>query len=147
MESEKELKPASAKVKSRPLTYEHEIPVTRVRRFWDGVAEGKVMATRCTRCGERYYPPQADCPKCLASEMEWFQVGEQAVLKTYTESRLKPQGFTQYTEPYTIAVAETAEGLRIMGWLEVGGETRLGMTVKVSGRIQPDGFPLIFFTK
>ena len=88
MEREKEPKPAPAKVKSRPLTYEHEIPVTRVRWFWEGVAEGKVMATRCTRCGERYYPPQADCPKCLASEMEWFQVGEQAVLKTYTESRL-----------------------------------------------------------
>lgn len=147
METEKKPKQDSAKIKSRPLTYEHEIPITKVRQFWDGMAEGKVMATRCTRCGERYYPPQADCPKCLTSEMDWFEVGEQAVLKTYTESHLKPQGFTHYTEPYTIAIAETTEGLKIMGWLEVGKEPKVGMTVKIRARVQPDGFPVIFFAE
>lgn len=146
VETEGKRKQGSVKIKSRSLTYEHEIPVTKVRQFWDGLAEGKVMATRCKRCGERYYPPQTDCARCLVSEMEWFQVSERAVLLTFTESRLRPQGFTQYPEPYTIAIAEAAEGIKVMGWLEMAGEPEVGMVVRVATRVQPDGFPVIVFS-
>jgi uncharacterized OB-fold protein len=61
------------------------------------------------------------------------------VLLTFTESHLRPQGFTQYTESYTIAIAETAEGVRVMGWLEIAGEPEVGMVVRVATRAQPTG--------
>ena len=28
--------------------------------------QGKVMATRCPKCGVSYFPPKADCPSCLS---------------------------------------------------------------------------------
>ena len=34
-----------------------------------------------------------------------------------------------------------------MGWLEAGGDLEVGMTVKIGARVQPDGFPVVVFTK
>ncbi len=50
------------------------IAQTKVNRFVDELAAGKFMATVCKKCGKKYYPPQADCPDCMSSDMEWKQI-------------------------------------------------------------------------
>jgi uncharacterized OB-fold protein len=136
--------PEQQTLKSRALTLTHEIPISRTKTYWEGLKEGKVFATKCKKCGKVYYPPQVDCPRCLTSDIEWIQlfVGR---LETFTQVYLKPQGFTQYEDNYIIAIVETKEGAKIMGWLEEKdiGVAKIGMLVKVSAKTMSDGFPII----
>jgi uncharacterized OB-fold protein len=136
--------PEQQTLKSRTLTLTHEIPISRTKTYWEGLKEGKVFATKCKKCGKVYYPPQVDCPRCLTSDIEWIQlfVGR---LETFTQVYLKPQGFTQYEDNYIIAIVETKEGAKIMGWLEEKdiGVAKIGMLVKVSAKTMSDGFPII----
>ena len=61
------------------------ISQTKVNRFVDELAAGKFMATVCKKCGKKYYPPQADCPDCMSSDMEWKQIGNEGALVTFTK--------------------------------------------------------------
>lgn len=133
-------------IKSRPMVIIYEIPIARVKKFWDGLSEGKLYTTKCKKCGKIYYPPQSDCPKCLASEIEWIELSYEGIIETYTEAHLRPQGFTHYEKPYIIAIAKLPEGVKIMGWLEAEpGSIKVGSRVRIEPRIQSDGFPTIIF--
>jgi uncharacterized OB-fold protein len=150
-----EKKPESVKatpptLPSRPLTYRHEISIARVKRFWDGIKEGKVYATKCRKCGKLYYPPRSDCANCLASDVEWVPLSSEGVIETFTVSHLKPQGFEHYKEPYIIAIVRTPEGVKVMGWLEGVDIEKIsvglvGQRVRITTATKPDGYPAIVF--
>lgn len=128
---------------SRSITYSHKIPVSKTQVFWEKLKKGKIFATKCKMCGELYYPPQADCPRCLTSEVEWAELSNTVTLETYTYVQVKPQGFTQY-EPYTIAIGRTMEGVKVMGWLE-HEKPEVGIELKVTTKMLPDGYPVVVF--
>jgi len=133
---------------SRPLTYVHKIPILRTQLFWEKLRDGEVYATRCKKCGRVYYPPQADCPECLTSDVEWFKLNDEATLETYTRVQARPQGFEQ-REPYFIAIATTADGVKIIGTLENVKleDVKVGMKLKTGTRILEDGYVTITFKK
>jgi uncharacterized OB-fold protein len=133
-------------ITSRPITYVHKIPIAKTETFWKKLKEGKVCATKCRKCGSLYYPPQVDCPQCLASDIEWIELGGEAVLEAYTHVHARPQGFAQY-EPYTLAVAKTSEGVKVMGWLEglKPEEVKVAMKLKISTRTLQNGYITIVF--
>lgn len=131
-------------VKSRTLTLTHDIPISKTKKFWEGLRNGKVYASKCMKCSKVYYPPQADCPECLTSQMEWIQLSE-GEIETFTKVSLKPQGFEQYKEDFIIAIAKTPEGAKVMGWLENEDIENIkpGTLVKMTAKTMPDGFPAI----
>ena len=133
---------------SRPLTYTHKIPILKTQMFWEKLKDGEIYATRCRKCGRLYYPPQADCPECLTSDVEWFKLSDEATLETYTRVQARPQGFEQ-REPYVIAIATTTDGVKIAGTLEnVNVENvKVGMKLKTGTRILEDGYVTITFRK
>ena len=135
-------------MKSRTLTLTHDIPISKTKTYWEGLKDGKVYATRCKKCGESYYPPQVDCPKCLTSDVEWVQLSE-GRLQTFTQAYLKPQGFTHYEHNYVIAIAKTVEGVKLMGWLEDMDveNAKVDMPVEITAKMMPDGFPVISFKR
>lgn len=135
-------------VTSRPLFYVHKIPIAKTQLFWEKLRTGEIYATKCKKCGRLYYPPQADCPECLASNIEWVKLSGEATLEAYTHVHAKPHGFESY-EPYTIAVASTPEGVRIMGWLiDVKLEdVKVGMKLRAITEILKDGHAIIKFIK
>ncbi|MEM1540337.1 MAG: Zn-ribbon domain-containing OB-fold protein [Candidatus Bathyarchaeia archaeon] len=132
--------------KSRMLTLIHDIPILKTKLYWEGLKEGKVYATKCKKCGRVYYPPQVDCPSCLISEVEWIQLSN-GTLETFAKVYLKPQGFTCYEQNYTLAIAKSIEGTKVMGWLEDAdnGVIKIGTPVEITAKIMPDGFPVIIF--
>lgn len=133
-------------ITSRPITYTHKVPVLKTRLFWEKLNEGKVYATKCKKCGRLYYPPQSDCAHCLSSDVEWVELSKEAVLETYTHAFQRPAGFDGYA-PYTIAIARTRDGVRVMGWLEgiKLEEVKVGMKLEMSTRKLSDGFLVITF--
>lgn len=88
---------------------------------WAGeLAKGRILASRCRRCGRKYYPPRADCT-CF-SDCELVEIETEGELLTYTQIHVPPEHFSESTpwgrfEPYTVGMILTGEGLRILGWI------------------------------
>jgi uncharacterized protein len=77
--------------------------LTRVNDFIDYLEQGKVMGTKCKACGQKYFPPRADCCKSLSRDMEWFEVTGPGTLLSFSTLSYAPVGFGAEL-PYTIAV-------------------------------------------
>jgi uncharacterized OB-fold protein len=88
----------------------------RVADFVTHLEAGKVMATRCLKCGVSYFPPKADCPSCLSSDVEWFEVKGKGKLQSYTTVNYGPSGF-ENDAPYILALAHFAGGIQILARL------------------------------
>jgi uncharacterized OB-fold protein len=124
---------------------------TKVARFADELAAGKIMATICKKCGKKYYPPRADCSACMGGEMEWKPIRTEGSLVTFTKIHVPPEHFAirqplmpfssiQF-EPCAIGLLEVEEGFRIMGWMPKIDlkKIRVGMKMKASAQVLPDG--------
>lgn len=105
---------------------------TKASDFLSYLEKGKVMATRCRRCGTNYFPPRMDCPKCVGSDVEWFEIRGNGKLVTYTVVNYGPTGFEE-DAPYSLAIADF-DGMRVFGRLSKGlkeSDIKPGMEVKV----------------
>jgi hypothetical protein len=105
---------------------------TKASDFVSYLEKGKVMATRCRKCGTTYFPPRLDCSKCLGSDVEWFEIKGNGKLVTYTVVNYGPTGF-ENDAPYTLAIADF-DGVRVFGRLSKGlkeSDIEPGMSLKV----------------
>ena len=104
------------------------------------LAEHKLMAARCTKCGGVYAPPRAICPKCRSEEMEWVETSGRGKLAGFTIIYSGPtfmveQGFDR-KNPYVSGIVELEEGgfisARITG-LDISkpAEIRIGTPLSV----------------
>lgn len=106
----------------------------RVAPFVDYLEKGKVMATRCQKCGKVYFPPRADCAGCLSSDIEWIEIKGTGRLLTFTTVNYGPTGF-ENDAPYTLGIAEFEEGLKVLGRvskLVSPSDIKVGMKVKLT---------------
>jgi len=107
---------------------------TKAADFVTYLEQGNVMATRCKKCGTSYFPPKLDCPRCLLSDVEWFKIEGTGKLLTYAAVNYGPTGF-ENDAPYTLAIADFGDGLRIFGRLSRDikeGDISVGMELKVA---------------
>lgn len=110
------------------------ISETKVADFVKYLKEGKIMATRCSRCGKLYFPPRADCPDDLSTDMTWQELSGRCKLLTYTTAHFAPTGF-QDDLPYTIALARCEEGVKAYALLSKEmneNEIRIGMDLRLT---------------
>jgi uncharacterized OB-fold protein len=94
--------------------------------------QGKVMTTRCKKCGTVFSAPQMDCPDCLVSEIEWVEIKGAGKLQTYTIVEYGPTGFENDT-PYTLAVVKFKD-CQFFGRLSKDikkEDIKVGMSLKV----------------
>ena len=89
----------------------------KTEEFVTYLEQGEVMTTRCKECGTYYFPPKMDCPRCLLSDVEWVKIDNEGKLVTYTVVHYGPSGFEDEA-PYTLAIGDFGEGLRIFGRLD-----------------------------
>ena len=127
------------------------ISQTKVARFADDLAAGKIMSTVCRKCGKKYYPPQADCSECLSSDMEWKELKGEGTLVTFTKIYVPPDHFgvrqalmpfsSIQFEPCPIGLLAVESGLKVMGWMPKLDlkKIKVGMKMKASPQILPDG--------
>ncbi len=112
----------------------------KAANFISHLEAGKVMATRCRKCGASYFPPKVDCPRCLSSEVDWFEVKGKGKLVTYTIVNYGPTGF-ENDAPYTLALGEFDGGIQILARLSrdiTEKDIKVGMSLVVSPVKLPD---------
>lgn len=133
-------------MKSRPITIAPEIPISKTLKFWEGLKQGKVYATKCKGCGKLYFPPSADCPECLLTELEWVELSNEAEVETFTHVVIRPTTFQQY-KPYTVAIGKLKEGVKVLAWLTGFklSEIKVGMKVKLVAKVTLEGNPTYEF--
>ncbi len=105
--------------------------ITKTNDFIDFLEDGKVKGTRCKDCGLVFFPPRADCYKCLASNVEWFEVSGSGKLLTYSKLEFAPVGF-QDDVPYCIALLDYGK-YKIFGRIAKDvpeDEIKVGMEMK-----------------
>jgi uncharacterized protein len=101
---------------------------TKINDFIDYLEKGEVKGTRCKDCGMVFFPPRADCYKCLTSNMEWFDVTGTGKLVTYSKLEYAPVGFGDDL-PYSIALLDYGK-YKVFGRLSNDipeGEIKIGM--------------------
>ena len=114
--------------------------ITKVNDFVSHLDEGRVTGTRCKDCGEVFFPPRADCYKCLTSNMEWFDVSGTGKLVSYSKLEYAPVGFDGDL-PYCIALLDYGDYKvfgRLAGDLSPEG-VEVGMEMKTVVNTLPNG--------
>ena len=122
--------------------------VTKVNDFVNYLDQGKVMGTRCLDCGQVFFPPRSDCFRCLASNVEWFEVEGTGKLITFSKLKFAPMGFEDDL-PYSIAVLDYGD-YRVFGRIADDvpeEEIQLGMEMKTAANKLPNGQLNYVFTK
>lgn len=130
----------------RSLTLRFDIPISRTHEFWDALKQGRLVTTKCSKCGNVSFPPQADCSKCMNDGFVWVDVGREATLLTFTRVEVAPASFAG-NDPYTIAIGEFPGGLKVLAWLEGVDPTKAkpGMKLSVETRTSKEGNPYYVF--
>lgn len=133
-------------IKSREIKLVQDIPISKNLKFYEGLREGKVYATKCKQCGKLYFPPNADCPDCLTTELEWVQLSSEAEVETFTHVVIRPTTFQQ-NKPYTVAIGKLKEGVKVLAWLTGFklSEIKVGMKVKLVAKTSTEGNPTYEF--
>jgi len=114
---------------------------TKVADFAKYLEKGKIMATRCSKCGKLYFPPRADCPDDLSTDMTWEELSGRCRLLTYTTAHFAPAGFEDDV-PYTIALAHCEEGVNVYALLSKDmkeNEIQMGMDLQLTPLQLPNG--------
>jgi uncharacterized OB-fold protein len=133
-------------IKSREIKLVQDIPISKNLKFWQGLKEGKVYATKCKECGKLYFPPNVDCPKCLTTELEWVELSNEAEVETFTHVVIRPTTFQQ-NKPYTVAIGKLKEGVKVLAWVTGFklSEIKVGMKVKLVAKTSIEGNPTYEF--
>lgn len=135
-------------LRSREIKIVQEIPISKNLKFYEGLKEGKVYATKCKDCGKVYFPPMVDCPECLTRGLDWVELSSDAEIETFTHVVVRPTTFQQY-KPYTVAIGRLKEGVKVLAWLTGFrlSEVKVGMKAKLVAKLTPEGNATYEFTR
>jgi uncharacterized OB-fold protein len=113
------------------------VPFTKVTDFAQYLKDGRIMGSKCKKCGATSFPPRADCEACMSGDFEFFEMSGKATLHTYTKIVAAPTGFEELS-PYIVGVVDLDEVGRALAWF---GETikeeeiNIGMELQMVPRI------------
>jgi hypothetical protein len=135
-------------LRSREIKIVQEIPTSKTLKFYEGLKEGKVYATKCKDCEKIYFPPMVDCPECLTTGLDWVELSSDAEIETFTRVVIRPTTFQQY-KPYTVAIGRLKEGVKVLAWLTGFklSEVKVGMKAKLVAKATPEGNATYEFTR
>ena len=99
-----------------------------IEQFYKFMAQGKLMAGKCNKCGKIHLPPRPLCDNCYSQAFTWMQISGKGKLLTYTVIHVAPAQF-QALAPYAVGIVELEGGLKIPGMINgvSQDELRIGM--------------------
>ncbi len=113
---------------------------TKVNDFIKYLGEGKIMTTKCKKCGTVYFPPRYDCFNDMTHDMEWVEVKGNGKLVSYSKLQYGPIGF-EGDLPYSIALLDYGD-FKVFGRIAKDvpeNELKIGMDMKTVSNKLPNG--------
>jgi len=122
--------------------------MTIQRPFFEGLKQGKLLIPYCESCGKAHFYPRSACPHCWSEdEYDWRPASGTGVVHTFTVVRNNPPPAFVPMLPYSIAIIELDEGVRLLSNI-VGDyeDTAIGDRVEVEF-VERDGESLPLFRR
>jgi uncharacterized protein len=93
-----------------------EPPVTPLTEpFWDATRQREFLLQWCLRCDTPVFYPREVCPRCLEAQLEWRPASGRGVVYAVSVQYRPAMPLPAFTDgPYTVALIELAEGVRVM---------------------------------
>jgi uncharacterized OB-fold protein len=103
-----------------------------IEQFYKFIAQRKLMAGKCIRCGKIHLPPRPLCDNCFSQQFEWIPVSGKGKLVTYTIIHIAPQQF-QALAPYAVGIVQLENGLKIPGMISgvAAEQLKIGMDLTI----------------
>ena len=115
-----------------PKTWSHFHSYGGWGKFFTGLTQSKLLATRCTNgeCEEKrlWIPPRCECPDCW-HEMEWLEAPQTGVVYTWSTVKYPGELFKLPTGTQLISVEIEGVCTKLMSWMKEG-TPQMGMKVK-----------------
>lgn len=106
------------------------------QEFVEQAKAGKVLARKCTKCGELHLATVYFCQKCGAKTFENAILEGQGTVATYTIITVPPAGFEKYA-PYAWVVLKLNDSvLRVSGFManiKTPADLPVGIKAKIVG--------------
>ncbi len=112
-------------------------PFTKVTDFAQHLKDGRLMGSKCKKCGSFSFPPRADCDECMSGDFQFEEISGKAVLHTFTKIVAAPTGFEDVA-PFIVGVVDLEEGGRALAWFGESikeNEIKIGMELQVVPQI------------
>ena len=98
------------------------------------VSEGKIMGSKCKKCGALALPPRPICIACFGNKMQWVRFQGTGKLVAFTSIMVAPpymvkEGFDR-NNPYVVGVVELDEGVKTVARI-VGLDPKKPEEIKV----------------
>lgn len=116
-----------------PVSHRYTAGVAGERFFRALKDRGVFLATRCAQCGVTYCPARAFCERCLGRLQEYFEVGPQGVLESFTVLHRDLRG-APLPEPVVIGLVRP-EGADTCLVHRVAGDDRV--VLQIGLRVEP----------
>jgi len=89
------------------------------KSFFSALEEGKLIGSRCKKCGYIAAPQRQICPKCHSDQMELIEFSGKGKLAAFTVIYVPPTAMQQAgydgKNPYCVGVVTLEEGPRVNG--------------------------------
>lgn len=117
------------------------------RPYWEAAAAGELLVRRCAACRRPHHYPREFCPHCWSEDVHWERASGRATLYTWSVVHRNDLPPFAGRVPYTAALVELAEGVRMMSEVVECAPDRLavGMELEVAFRAQGDGVTVPVF--
>lgn len=130
------------------------MPDSIVKQYYDGLSEGKLLATRCGKCEGITFPPTTLCEHCGSSNIEWMACSGKGKL-LFLSHGIAPAPNPRFAElaPYAYGHVELAEGVfiqAIITGVQIDPAALLDWFEKGPVDVEPDilnvqGLPVLAF--
>jgi uncharacterized OB-fold protein len=87
-----------------------------IEQFYKFLANGKLMAGKCQRCGKIHLPPRPLCDNCFSQQFTWIPVSGKGKLLTFSVIHIAPTQF-QAIAPYAVGIVQLENDLKIPGMI------------------------------
>ena len=118
------------------FTFSKVYNMSAKQEFVDNAKSGKVLARKCTKCGELHLATVYFCKKCGNKGFENAVLDGVGTIATFTIITVPPAGFEKYT-PYAWVVLKLEESdLSISGFMagiKTPTDLPIGTRVKITG--------------
>jgi len=101
-----------------PYTFFKVFELLAKQEFIDTAKSGKILARKCTKCGELHLATVYFCQKCGNKEFEKEILDGQGSVATFTIITVPPAGFENYTPYAWVVINLNNSELRVSGFME-----------------------------
>lgn len=110
---------------------EAPLPFT-IESFYKFIAEQRLMAAKCRKCGKLLVPPRPMCSDCYSKDLEWTKLKGEGKLLTYTVIHVSPKQFESMI-PYAVGIVKLSEGPQLPGMIRniESDKIKVGMRLRV----------------